>query len=53
MTAKQRRNAGDTNTTCHIVDSRDIRVYCMYGNVRKLVDRPMLEVVNSRDIVAA
>jgi hypothetical protein len=46
----QRDNAGDANTPCRIVDSRDIRVYCMYGNVKKLVERPMLEVANSRDV---
>lgn len=49
----QRENAGDANTPCRIVDSRDIRVYCMYGNVTRLVDRPMLEVVNSTDILVA
>lgn len=49
----QRPNAGDANTPCRISDSRDIRVYCMYGNVRKLVNRPMLEIVNSQDLVIA
>ncbi len=48
-----RANAGDANTPCRIADSKNIRVYCMYGVVRKLQDRPMLEVVNSRDVVVA
>jgi len=49
----QRPNAGDANTPCRISDSRDVRVYCMYGNVRKLTGRPMLEVVNSEDVTIA
>ncbi len=48
-----RPNAGDANTPCRIVDSVNIRVYCMYGVVRKLQDRPMLEVINSRDVLVA
>jgi Pectate lyase superfamily protein len=48
-----RPNAGDDNTPCRIANSRDIRVYCMYGNVRKLKDRPMLDVVNSDDVVVS
>ena len=46
-------NAGDANTPCRISDSQDVRVYCMYGNVRKLVGRPMLDMVNSDDVVIA
>jgi hypothetical protein len=46
----QRPNAGDANTPCRITDSQDIRIYCMYGNVMKLVDRPMLEVVDATDV---
>ena len=42
-----RENAGDGNTPCRISNSRDVRIYCMYGVVRKLGERPMLEVVNS------
>ncbi|MCU0871528.1 MAG: glycoside hydrolase family 55 protein [Pirellulaceae bacterium] len=49
----QRPNAGDGNTPGRISDSRDVRVYCMYGNVRQLGDRPMLEVVNSNRIVVS
>lgn len=49
----QRPNAGDANTPCRISDSRDIRIYCMYGNVTKLVDRPMLDIVNSQDLLVA
>ena len=48
-----RPNAGDANTPCRIANSEDIRVYCMYGVVRNLVDRPMLEVVDSRDVLVA
>ena len=47
----QRPNAGDGNTPARISDSRDVRVYCMYGNVRKLGDRPMLDVVNCSQIL--
>lgn len=46
-----RPNAGDANTPCRISNSEDIRVYCMYGVVRNLDDRPMLEVVNSDQVV--
>ncbi len=49
----QRPNAGDGNTPCRISDSRDVRVYCMYGNVRQLGDRPMLEVVDSDEVVVS
>lgn len=48
-----RPDAGDGNTPCRISDSTDIRVYCMYGVVRKLGERPMLEVVNSRDVAVS
>jgi hypothetical protein len=48
-----RPNAGDGNTPCRISDSRDVRVYCMYGNVRQLGDRPMLDVVNSDGVVVS
>ena len=41
------------NTPCRISDSRDVRVYCMYGNVRQLGSRPMLEVVNSESVVGS
>ena len=48
-----RENAGDGNTPCRISGSQDVRVYCMYGVVRKLGERPMLEVVNSRDVAVS
>jgi hypothetical protein len=48
-----RPNAGDANTPCRIENSEDIRVYCMYGVVRKLENRPMLEVVDSNDVLVA
>jgi hypothetical protein len=41
----------DANTPCRISNSSDIRVYCMYGNVKKLVDRPMLDIVNSERVM--
>ena len=41
---------GDGNTPAAIVDSEDVHIYCMYGNVRKLGDRPMLDVVNSDEL---
>ena len=44
---------GDANTPGAIVDSEDVRIYCMYGNVRNLGDRPMLDVVNSDRIVVS
>jgi len=49
----QRPNAGDGNTPGRISDSRDVRVYCMYGNVRQLGERPMLEVVDSERILVS
>ena len=48
-----RSNAGDNNTPCRISDSKDIRVYCMYGVVRNLSRRPMIEIINSNDIMVA
>lgn len=48
-----RENGGDGNTPCRISGSQDVRVYCMYGVVRKLGERPMLEVVNSRDVAVS
>ncbi len=48
-----RENAGDENTPCRISESQDVRVYGMYGVVRKLGERPMLEVVNSRDVAVS
>lgn len=44
---------GDGNTPGAILDSEDVRIYCMYGNVRNLGDRPMLDVVNSDGIVVS
>jgi hypothetical protein len=49
----QRPNAGDANTPCRISNSRDVRVYCMYGNVRGLNDRPMLDIVDSQEILVS
>jgi len=44
---------GDGNTPAAIIDSEDVGIHCMYGNVRKLGDRPMLDVVNSDGIVVS
>ena len=49
----QRPDAGDANTPCRISDSRDVHVYCMYGNVKGLNDRAMLEVADSQDVVVS
>ncbi|MCC6355182.1 MAG: hypothetical protein IT577_14920 [Verrucomicrobiae bacterium] len=48
-----RPDGGDGNTPCRISGSTDVRVYCNYGVVRKLGNRPMLEVVDSRDVVVS
>lgn len=40
----------DANTPCTISNSDDIKIYCMYGAVYKLVNRPMLGVVDSKRI---
>ena len=48
-----RPDATDGNTPCRVSDSQDVRVYCLYGVVRKLGERPMLEVVNSRDVAVS
>lgn len=48
-----RPNAGDANTPCRISDSQDIRVYCMYGVVRHLGSRPMMEILNSDGVEIA
>jgi hypothetical protein len=45
---------GDENIPAAIKASEDVRVYCMYGNVKGLSrDRPMLEVINSRDVIVS
>jgi len=45
---------GDENIPAAIEDSEDVRIYCMYGNVKGLgPDRPMLEIVNSRNIIVS
>ncbi len=45
-----RDNAPDGNTPCRIANSEDVRIYCMYGVVRKLGDRPMLDIADSKNI---
>ncbi len=53
------RNMGDTgggdeNVPGCIENSREIRIYCMYGNVKGLSgDRAMLEVIDSRNVLVA
>ncbi len=45
---------GDENTPARIEDSEDVRIYCMYGNVKGLSpQRAMLEVVNSRHVLVS
>jgi hypothetical protein len=44
---------GDHHTPAAILDSEDVCIYCMYGNVRNLGDRPMLEIANSRSIAVS
>ena len=39
------------NTPAAITDSEDVRIYCMYGNVRNLGDRPMIHMIDSNEIV--
>lgn len=42
---------GDENTPGTILNSEDVRIYCMYGNVKGLSgERAMLEVIDSRKI---
>ncbi len=40
----------DANTPSRIVGCSDVRVYCMYGVVRHLKNRPMIEVIDSDDV---
>jgi hypothetical protein len=49
----QRANAGDGNTPVRISNSRDVRIYCLCGNVRQLGDKPMLDVADSRDVLVS
>ena len=44
---------GDANTPSAFESCQDVRVHCMYGNVRRLQDRPMLRIVESDDIVVS
>jgi hypothetical protein len=48
-----RENGGDGNTPCRISNSNDIRIYCNCRVVRKLGDRPMLDVVDSTDVAVS
>lgn len=43
----------DANTPCKVSHSENINIYCMYGNVKNLGDRPMLDLVNSRNILVS
>jgi hypothetical protein len=42
---------GTGNTPLAIIDSEDIRVYCVNGNVVTSYQRPMVDVVNCRNIL--
>jgi len=45
---------GDENTPVCIVNSQDVRIYCLYGNVKGLsAERPMLQVVDSRQVLVS
>jgi hypothetical protein len=46
-------NAGDGNTPTRILRSRDIRIYCLVGNVRHLGELPMLDITDSDDVVVS
>ncbi len=35
------------------MNSESVHIHCMYGNVKKLGDLPMLDVVNSDEIVVS
>ena len=50
-TIRFKENAGDGNTPGRIARSRDVRIYCMAGVVRRLGDRPMLDIVDSDAVV--
>ena len=49
----QRADAGDANTPAAIINCEDVHVYCMYGNVKRLEQRPMLQIDNSTDIAVS
>ena len=44
---------GDANTPAAIENCRDVRIYSMYGNVRGLGKRPMLDVAHCDDILVS
>ncbi len=46
-------NAGDGNTPGRLTRCVDTRIYTMVGNVRHLGQLPMLEIVDSRNVLAA
>jgi hypothetical protein len=46
-------NAGDGNTPGRLTRCVDTRIYTMVGNVRHLGELPMLEIVDSRDVLVA
>jgi hypothetical protein len=41
----------DTNTPIQILNSSNVRIYCVTGNIVDTGDRPMVDVVNSTDIL--
>jgi hypothetical protein len=43
----------DSNTPMRIVDSENVRIYCSSGNVATLENRPMVDVVNSMDVLVS
>ncbi|MEQ2009998.1 MAG: glycosyl hydrolase family 28-related protein [Limisphaerales bacterium] len=47
----QPENEGGANTPVRIARSHDVRIHCMAGRVRRLGDRPMLDIVDSDAVV--
>ncbi|GEM_PF-2172933 len=43
----------DTNTPIQILNSSNVRIYCVSGNVSNTGGRPMIDVVNSTDLLVS
>jgi hypothetical protein len=45
--------SNDSNTPMRISNSQNVRIYCVSGNVVTLENRPMVDVVDSKDVLVS
>jgi hypothetical protein len=49
----QNSSGTDYNTPMKVLNSENIRIYCVSGNVTTISQRPMVDVVNSTDVMVS